>query len=673
MKKLGFDMLPTGEDLTLRRLIATAALSTLLGTAALGHPLDGLTADEYLRINEILRSAGTIDDKTLFPLIELIEPAKADVLAWTPGTALPRRASVQFASASGFQEAVVNITEGKVERTSALSGQPMVLFDEFMGALAAATSHPDMVAGLAKRDLKPEEVFCLPLTVGNFFEAEFGDTRLMKVPCYKLPEGSNFYAKPIEGLYAIVDLQKKEALKVIDTGVVPVPQDPWGYTEEEIAARAPLRPKTNPAVLTQPGGPNFKLDGSHVEWDIWRFNFRIDKRPGLVVSNLDVNDAGTWRSVVYQAHLSEVFVPYMDPSEGWYWRTYMDSGEYGFGLFLSPLTPGVDCPAYATMLPATISDDFGKPLTIPNAICIFERDTGDPAWRHFEVFAQTPETPVPAEGRPATELVVRTASEVGNYDYLIDYRLQQNGQIFIMVGATGLDAVKGVASRSMQDPTAAEDTRWGTLIAPNLVAANHDHYFNFRIDFDIDQPVNHFATMDIVPAELDPAAPRKSMWTVRHTMPDSEMDARYKLSAMQPRYFHLSNPMRQGYLGHTPGWMIHHGNVAYGPFDYQNDAPFKRNAYIEYSVWNTVYDPLQRYAGGQFAMQSDGSDTLAEWVKKDRPLMHQDIVTWFTAGFHHIPAMENWPVMSTEWKTVHIMPHNFFATNPAMTLRKYDK
>lgn len=103
---------------------------------------------------------------------------------------------------------------------------------------------------------------------------------------------------------------------------------------------------------------------------------------------------------------------------------------------------------------------------------------------------------------------------------------------------------------------------------------------------------------------------------------------------------------------------------------FENDPPMKRNAYIEYSVWNTVHDPEQRYAGGKFAMQSDGSDTLAEWVKKDQSLMGKDIVTWFSAGFHHIPRMEDWPVMSTEWKTVHIMPHNFFAHNPALTIRK---
>jgi len=95
----------------------------------------------------------------------------------------------------------------------------------------------------------------------------------------------------------------------------------------------------------------------------------------------------------------------------------------------------------------------------------------------------------------------------------------------------------------------------------------------------------------------------------------------------------------------------------------------KRNAYLEYSVCNTAYDPEQRYAGGTFAMQLDGTDTLAECVKADRSLEGQDVVTWFTAGLHHIPRLEDWPVMSTDWKTVHMKPFNFFSHNPALTLR----
>lgn len=655
--------------MTPRSTLAGAALAALVGSGLAAHPLDGLTAEEYGRINEILRAEGLATDATLFPLIELIEPPKAEVLAWQPGQPHARRAMVHMTGPDGgFLETVVDLAAGTVESSAPAEGQPMVLFAEFVSAMEAALGHPDMAAGLAARGLTPDDVFCLPLTAGNFFDDEAG-RRLMKVPCYLNPEGSNFYAKPVEGLFAVVDLESGTTLRVVDEGPVPVPQDPWGYTEEEIAARAPLRDSASPARLSQDGGSNVTIVGGEIAWDIWRFHLRVDKRPGPVLSRIEVRDGDEWRSVLYQAHLSEVFVPYMDPTAGMYWRTYMDSGEYGFGLFLTPLRAGVDCPAHATYLPATISDDAGNPLEIPDAICIFERNIGDPAWRHFEVFAQGPDSFTPAEGRPQTDLIVRTASEVGNYDYLVDYRFQQNGEMRIMVGATGLDAVKGAASTSMDDPTAAEDTRYGTLIAPNLVASNHDHYFNFRLDFDIDQPVNRFATMDIVPAEVPADSPRRSMWKVEMNAPDSELDARYRISAMEPRYFMLMNPDRKGPLGHTPGYMIHHGSIAYGPYDFVNDPPMMRNAYIEYSVWNTVYDPAQRYAGGKFAMASDGSDTLAEWVKADRPLAGQDIVTWFTAGFHHVPRMEDWPVMSTDWKTIHIMPHNFFPMNPSITLR----
>ncbi|SFP23312.1 copper amine oxidase [Tranquillimonas alkanivorans] len=658
--------------MNVKTLLTGSAAFVLGATGALAHPLDGLTPDEYGQINEILRGADIASDDTLYPLIELIEPPKSEVLAWEQGEEVDRRAMVHMTApdGDGFIEATVNLTDGEVEGTEPVSGQPMILFQEFISAMEAALSHPDMVSGLESRGLTPDDVFCLPLTAGNFFSGEEDGNRLMKVPCYVNPTGSNFYAKPVEGLFAVVDLNSGEALRIVDEGNVPIPEDPWGYTEEEIAERMALRPVTNPAKVDQEGEPNYTIDGSQIEWDIWRFRHRIDKRPGPVLSQIQVQDSDEWRSVLYQAHLSEVFVPYMDPTAGMYWRTYMDSGEYGFGLFLTPLTPGVDCPAYATYMPAVIADDAGNPLEIPDAICIFERNIGDPAWRHFEVFAQTPENFVPAEGRPATELVYRTASEVGNYDYLIDYRFKQNGEMKIMIGATGLDAVKGVATTHLDDDTAEEDTKWGTLIAPNLVASNHDHYFNFRLDFDVDQPVNEFATLDIVPAEVPADSPRTSMWTVEENVPDSELDARYRISAMEPRYFTLYNRDREGPLGHNPSYLIHHGNIAYGPFDFENDPPMKRNAYIEYSVWNTVYDPEQRYAGGKFAMQSDGSDTLAEWVKADKPLAGEDIVTWFTAGFHHIPRLEDWPVMSTDWKTVHIIPNNFFSLNPAINLRK---
>jgi len=653
--------------------LGITALSGLSHTAS-AHPLDALTADEITEAVALLREAGRVDDATLFPYISLKEPEKSEVLAWEPGTPGPRVVEVHYRSGDGAFVAEVDLTADSVASVEPADGETMILLAEFLTAMELATGDPAFVEGLAKRDLKPEDVFCLPLTAGQFGLPEEEGRRLMKVPCYVLPTGSNFYAKPIEGLYAVVDLNARNVVEVLDSGVVPISEDAWGYTEEEVAARTgSLRPEMSPAKLSQPGGSNITIEDGLISWDIWRFRARVDKRPGVVLSNIDVKDGERWRSVLYQAHLSEVFVPYMDPDAGWYWRTYMDSGEYGFGIFLTPLRRNVDCPDYATFLPAVVHQDNGEPLTIPDAICLFERNIGDPAWRHHEIFAQSEDQQVPAEGRPATQLVVRSASEVGNYDYLVDYVFHQDGRIDVMVGSTGLDAVKGAAAKSMNDAGAAEEPRHGTLIAPNLIAPNHDHFFNFRLDFDIDGQKNTFMRTGLVPGTPEDDAPRRSFWVTETKPATSELEGRYKVNPMTPAMYHVMNMSAEGPLGHRPGYMIVPNNsVAYSPFDYVNDMPMKRNAYVEYTLWNTPYKADERYAGGQFAFESDGSDTLATWAAQDRPIADTDVVTWYTMGFHHVPHTEDWPVMSTMWKGFMLRPFNFFPHNPALTLRLDD-
>lgn len=655
------------KQLLLAGLVSSIMMN--IAYAATMHPQDGLSATEIKQIKSLLLENKLSDEKSLYPLFELIEPSKDDVYAWRKNGKLPaRKATVHLRKGDQFYLTQVDLTNKTVTALKPTKGQPMILLEEFFGALEATLQNKTFIAALAKRKLTPDQVHCNPLTAGNF--GQDTNKRLFKVPCFKTPKGENFYSKPIEGLYALVDGATKKILEVVDTGVIPIAKDEWDYTEAAMEKRTGLRPKWNPVKLTQTGTPNYKIDGSQITWDIWKFHYRVDKRPGPVISDVRVNDGKTWRDVLYQAHLSEVFVPYMDPSKAWHFRTYMDSGEYGFGVFLTPLRAGVDCPKYATFLPAQISDDMGNPIEIPNAVCLFERDTGNPSWRHFEIFKMT-ETSVPeVEGRPETELVFRSASEVGNYDYLVDYVFKQNGDIRIKVGASGLDATKGVKSTSADSETYDEDTRYGSLIAPNLVAPNHDHYFNFRLDMDVDGRDNIAMKTKVVPMTDNVAGnPRGPMWKVKHEVIEKELHGKMQFSAMKPQHFMMINPNKKGPLNLHPGYMIHHGNLSYGPYDFEGDMAMKRNAYIENTVWTTLYNPTQRYAGGQYAFGSDGSDTLAQWVKENKDIQNKDIVTWFTTGFHHIPRIEDWPVMTTEWITIHLQPMNFFPHNPSITIR----
>ena len=652
-------------------LIAALSLSPFAGSAQQAqpsHPLDALTGAELGRVKAILAGEGKLGPKARFHSIDLDEPDKASVAAWRPGASLPRRAIAVVSEAGTVHQAAVDLTAGRTTAWQPATGEPNLLLGEMMDAGGMALADPRMIQGLAKRGLTPSRVFCLPLTSGNFGAKEAGQ-RLLKVPCYAKPGNSNVWARPVEGLFATVDLKTGKAIDVTDTGVVPVASEPWGYEEAEIARRSALRPEMRPANLSQPGGDNITSEDGRYVWDIWRFHLRADMRPGTVLSMVEARDGGRWRSVAYQMHLSEIFVPYMDPDQSWYWRAYMDSGEYGFGNLMSPLRSGVDCPSYARFLAVTMPQDDGEPIQIPNAICLFERSIGDPAWRHYETVGRSQNDQSPAAGRPASELVVRSAAALGNYDYLVDYVFHQDGSIRIAVGATGTDATKGVASQSMKDATAAADTSYGTLIAPGLVAPFHSHYFNFRLDLDVDGPANDFMRERLTQQALPEGSPRRSLFTVTSEMPATEIAARTRIEPGAPALYHFGNHNVESALGHHPGYMLMPEGSYVHPLLGADDPPVRRNSYLHYQLSVTPFAPAERYAGGRYAMMSDGSDTLGAWTARDRPINNRDIVAWYTVGFHHITRMEDWPVMPTHWFGFTLMPHNFFSTNPAMTIR----
>jgi primary-amine oxidase len=134
--------------------------------------------------------------------------------------------------------------------------------------------------------------------------------------------------------------------------------------------------------------------------------------------------------------------------------------------------------------------------------------------------------------------------------------------------------------------------------------------------------------------------------------------------------YHVMSHGKDSGLGHHPGYMILPENsVAYSPLDFANDPPAKRNAFIEFTFWNTPYDPHQRYAGGEYAFQSDGSDGLAAWVKQNRPIHDTDIVTWYTMGFHHVPHMEDWPSHVDHVEGHHPDAVQLLLPQPGLTIR----
>lgn len=256
-------------------------LGLMMASAAPTHPLDSLTTEEYQDVVRILKDGGRVTDSTRFAQVSLLPPSKAFVKSWTTGDSFPRMAVGYLKDGVATYKTEIDLVGESITSFESSEGEPMFLLEEILAVSDIALKDPLMISGLAARGLTPEEVYCLPLSAGTFGDPIEVGRRLMKVPCYLIPSGSNWWAKPVEGLLAFVDLNTKEVLEVTDTGAVSIPEDPWGYTAAEVSERfgglrggKMLEPEENPefAVVTeslQVDGSSFNVDGWKVEWDIW--------------------------------------------------------------------------------------------------------------------------------------------------------------------------------------------------------------------------------------------------------------------------------------------------------------------------------------------------------------------------------------------------------------------
>ena len=166
-------------------------------------------------------------------------------------------------------------------------------------------------------------------------------TRWARALSYLKGTQKNVYARPIEGVVAVVDLTRMRVDRVIDTGSYPVPPQAADLDPRSVG---PQRIAPKPLLHVQPEGPSFTVRGHEIAWQKWRFRFAVHPREGLVIHTVRYEDEQQLRPVLYRASLSEMLVPYADPSRGWSFRNAFDEGEYGIGRLTDALEIGTTRP-----------------------------------------------------------------------------------------------------------------------------------------------------------------------------------------------------------------------------------------------------------------------------------------------------------------------------------------
>jgi primary-amine oxidase len=630
-----------------RGVLKSLALLAILAAAASSapNPLLPLTEPEMRSAAAIVKASGRAPDTAIFSMIALQEPPKDAVLEQTP---VPRRAfAVIYDYASNRTwESVVNVDASQVDSWKEIPGaQPPITGDDSGLADRIARRDPRFARAMSERGIRDlNNVYGVSWSAGYFQLPGTEEGRVVREVFYYGGAGLNYFAHPIEGVVAHVNITDGKVLDFLDIDRnAPVSHENFDLTP---GVTTPFRAAPAPLHITQPSGPGFEVKDNEVRWQKWQFRFGLQPREGLVLYTVGYEDGGRVRPILYRAALSEMVVPYGDPGGGWFFRNSFDAGELGLGVTASPQRPGIDCPENCRVFDAAIADETGNAHTVPGAISIYERDGGI-AWKHDD------------NTRRARDLVVSFLTEAGNYEYGFDWIFHQDGTLESRVLLTGIMSAKGVADGA-HDP-------FGHMVAKNLSAVNHQHFFTFRLDMDVDGVANSIMEMNSKPMPAGPENPRNNAFTMEETPLRTEKEARRNVNLDTSRRWIVVNPGAANAFGHPTGYALLPGENA-RPFAAPDSWVRKRAGFLDYHLWVTPYQASEMYAGGDYPNQSRGGDGLTKWAAANRSIDNTDLVLWYTFGVTHNPRPEDWPVMPVYEAGFKLVPWGFFARNPAMDL-----
>jgi primary-amine oxidase len=395
------------------------------------------------------------------------------------------------------------------------------------------------------------------------------------------------------------------------------------------------------------------VEDQQVSWQKWRFRVGFTPREGLVLYLLEYFDQGRYRPILYRAALSEMFVPYGDPTPAHNFKNVFDAGEVGIGVLANSLEPGCDCLGEIYYFDVFLNDAEGAPLVLKNAICMHEEDYGL-LWKHLEYLA---DGSTRVEVRRSRRLVLSSISTVGNYEYGFYWYLYQDGSIQYEVKLTGIIAPAAIAP--------GEQPVSGALVAPGLYGPYHQHYFNVRLDMMVDGLRNSVVELNSEALPWGVQNPNGNAWVTRETLLERELEAGRSIETHTARSWKVINLEQLNALGQPVGYQLLPRSTAF-PFFHQKSPQWQRGGFVRHHLWVTAYHPDERYAAGTYPNQQPGGDGLPRYVQQNRLLKQADLVVWHTLGSHHVVRPEDWPVMPVETVGFTLRPMGFFVGNPGL-------
>jgi primary-amine oxidase len=614
------------------------------------HPLRTLSASEICDAVSILKKSNKEHENSSFSYIYLEEPEKKLLKENTNLERFVKIVGVDQKS-NGF-EAEINLSKKELLKEEKISNKagPTYTLAEIFKAIELTMGDKNYQKALEKRGIKDLSLIQIdPWPGGGFVNKNIknGNRALKAISFLKDSEKDNAYARPIQGLIAHIDLTENRVVEIEDHGVVKVPEAHARYDKD---GQESLRENPKEIVITQPEGVGFSVEDNLISWEGWQLRASIDPIEGLALHQVSLNE----RPIFYRAGLSDMVVPYGSSDPLHWWKAVHDGTEYGFGTMTNSLTLGCDCLGEIHYLDAHKLAFDGSVETIENAICIHEEDYGV-QWKHNDSTQMGYN-----EVRRSRRLVVSSFATIGNYDYGIFWYLYLDGTIQLEIKLTG---VVGISAYHEDIHKSGQDFK----ISPELASPIHQHLFNVRIDWDLDDGDNQLFETNVEPLPINNVNPEGTQFQAISSHLTKESEAQRNIAPEKSRTWKIVNPNKLNKVGSPTSYKILYGNTP-TLLSNPDSPPGKRAAFAKHNIWATPFQNEERSGGGRHTVMHSGEGGLEEITAKDRNISECDLVTWLSFGVTHIPRPEDWPVMPVEYCGVHLIPVGFFDQNPTINL-----
>ena len=358
----------------------------------------------------------------------------------------------------------------------------------------------------------------------------------------------------------------------------------------------------------------------------WQMCWHTDARAGLVLDKVyfSAKRSATPTQVLESIRLAQLNVPY-DSGD----TEFNDLTDYGFGGGNMQTLTGDDCKGGS----ARNGSDGGPAATRRNVLCV----TAEPSGLAYRLNDGDEDRPK-VYSKQGYDLVLRSISKVGWYEYVSEYRFGDAGQIQARLGATG--------DLSPVDYVKADDG-WPIGKGAKDYAAMHYHNAFWRVDFDLGgmgkEKVEQYDTKVAGRGEM-----AAKLVTTKATIAKEG-----KFTKANRRWWRLVSQASKNTDGHLRSYELVTG---------ANDV-YESHPETAPDVTFTQAHACEKFATGNADPQCPLQKTILDYAKNAETLT--DPVMWVRVGFHHVPRDEDQSPMPLHWQGFDLQPRDFTAINPA--------